>query len=253
MKRTTLRPTMAMTWPLAQGHEEKDGAPAVIRPAADNAAGWPAGSIFSSALDLSRFAIAFMNDGRLDGQAVLSPKLIAIMSSPHARVPGSEDRYGYGLTLSTERGVRWVHHDGSRAGYGSRIRMAPEQKFAVVIVANRSGASLPELDKAICEMMLPLQAEAALKLPTHPLDASELRRYGGVYSNGGSKIVVKSDGGALVGSAAGSTARFTQAGDGFLVADAKGAGPLSRLVTVTDASGRVEFVFAGGRAFRRVD
>ncbi len=35
MQRTTLRPTLAMTWPLSQGHE---GAPPhVIRPAADNA------------------------------------------------------------------------------------------------------------------------------------------------------------------------------------------------------------------------
>ncbi|HEX4592723.1 MAG TPA: serine hydrolase domain-containing protein, partial [Bryobacteraceae bacterium] len=83
MKSSTLRPTMAMTWPLAQGHEVRDGKPVVIRPAADNAASWPAGSIFSSALDLSRFTIAFMNDGQIDGQRVLAPELIAIMSTPH--------------------------------------------------------------------------------------------------------------------------------------------------------------------------
>ena len=40
MQRSTLRPTMAMTWPLAQGHEVKDGKPEVIGPAADNAGGW---------------------------------------------------------------------------------------------------------------------------------------------------------------------------------------------------------------------
>jgi CubicO group peptidase (beta-lactamase class C family) len=44
MERSTLRPTMAMTWPLAQGHDVQDGKPEVIRPAADNAATWPAGS-----------------------------------------------------------------------------------------------------------------------------------------------------------------------------------------------------------------
>src|SRR5258708_4260141 len=71
MKRSTLRPTMAMTWPLAQGHEVQNGKLEVTRPAADNASGWPAGSIFSSALDLSRFVIAFMNDGQLDGKEVL--------------------------------------------------------------------------------------------------------------------------------------------------------------------------------------
>jgi len=81
MHRSTLRPTMAMTWPLAQGHEFEEGIERVIRPAADNAAGWPAGSIFSSATELARFAIAFMNGG-------LPRQVVALMSRPHAKIPG---------------------------------------------------------------------------------------------------------------------------------------------------------------------
>lgn len=42
MTRTTLRPTMAMTWPLAQGHEYMEGKLGIVRPAGDNAANWPA-------------------------------------------------------------------------------------------------------------------------------------------------------------------------------------------------------------------
>lgn len=38
MKSTTLRPLVAMTYPLAQGHEETPQGPRVIRPAANNAA-----------------------------------------------------------------------------------------------------------------------------------------------------------------------------------------------------------------------
>jgi CubicO group peptidase (beta-lactamase class C family) len=70
MTRTTFRATTAMTWPIAQGHESGK----VVRPAADNAAAWPAGSIFSNASELSRFVIAFMNGGRLDGKQVLDRK-----------------------------------------------------------------------------------------------------------------------------------------------------------------------------------
>src|SRR5260370_23628292 len=120
---------MAMTWPLAQGHEVKDGKPVVIRPAADNAGNWPAGSIFSSSLDLSRFVIAFMNDGTVEGKRALPPELIAIMSRPHVPIPGSEARYGYGLQISTPRGERWVEHACSRGCYGSLIRMAPHRKI----------------------------------------------------------------------------------------------------------------------------
>jgi CubicO group peptidase (beta-lactamase class C family) len=49
MSRSTFRPTVAMTYPLAQGHATAGkGPPAVIRPAANNAATWPAGSLFST-------------------------------------------------------------------------------------------------------------------------------------------------------------------------------------------------------------
>jgi CubicO group peptidase (beta-lactamase class C family) len=253
MTHSTLRPSMAMTWPLAQGHEIRDGKPAVIRPAADNASGWPAGSIFSSALELSRFVIAFMNDGRLDGRQVLPPKLIAIMASPHAEMPGSDDHYGYGLQLSTSRGVHWVEHGGSRAGYESTIRMAPERKFAVIIVANRSGSGMPKLADAISDSMLALDRKSETEPATHGLDAAELRRCAGVYVNGTSKVRLEADGGALKANIDGTVARFTRAGDKFLIGEANGAVQPSKLVLVPDASGRIEFVFVNGRAFRRAD
>jgi CubicO group peptidase (beta-lactamase class C family) len=262
MKRSTLRPTMAMTWPLAQGHEVgEDGKPEVLRPAADNAASWPAGSIFSSALDLSRFVIAFMNDGRLDGKEVLSPKVIALMSSPHAKVPGSEANYGYGLQLSSKRGVRWVEHGGARAGYGSTIRIAPERKFAVIIVANRSGSGMPKLADAISEAMLALEPEVRNEPATHALTAVEVSRCAGVYRNGVSVISLEAAGNALLQGPGvtgkkgkeRSKLRFARAGDGFLLGEADGTEPPARLVVVPDASGRTEFLFSGGRAYRRSD
>src|SRR5882724_5842193 len=64
MTSTTFRPTVAMTYPLAQGHNAAGkSTPTVVRPFADNAASWPAGSMFSNVLELSRFIIAFMNGG----------------------------------------------------------------------------------------------------------------------------------------------------------------------------------------------
>jgi CubicO group peptidase (beta-lactamase class C family) len=252
MKTSTLRPTMAMTWPLAQGHDVEAGKPVVIRPAANNAASWPAGSIFSSSLDLSRFVIAFMNNGTLEGKRVLPPKLIAIMSTPHTSIPGSEAMYGYGLELSTRRGVRWVEHAGSRAGYGSLIRMAPERKFAVIITANRTGSSLPKLADAISEAMLPLEPEVHRDAPTHALTPGELKRYAGAYVNGASRIKLDIEGGALTGGPGERKMRFTQAGDGFLLEENRGE-DARRLTLVPNSNGRIKFVFDGGRAFRRVD
>ena len=142
MKSTTLRPLVAMTYPLAQGHEETPQGPRVIRPAANNAASWPAGSIFSNVGDLSRFVIAFMNDGYIDGKQVLSPAVIRRLSTPRAKIPGGNVSYGYGLQIANDRGFDVVSHGGSRAGYGSSIRMVPSKKFGVIAVANRSGIGL---------------------------------------------------------------------------------------------------------------
>ena len=122
MKSTTLRPLVAITFPLAQGHEEAPQGARVIRPAANNAASWPAGSIFSNVVDLSRFVIAFMNNGQIDGKQVLSPAVIRALSTPRAKIPGGNGSYGYGLQIAKYRGLDVVSHGGSRAGYGSSIQ-----------------------------------------------------------------------------------------------------------------------------------
>jgi CubicO group peptidase (beta-lactamase class C family) len=186
-----------------------------------------------------------MNDGQIDGQRVLAPELIAIMSTPHANIPGSDRCYGYGLELETRRGVRWVQHEGSRAGYGSTIRMAPERKFAVIITANRTGSSMPKLAEAISEAMLPLEPEVHSQAPLHVLTAAELKGFAGVYGNGVNRVRLEIADGALTEG----KKRFTRAGNGFLSGD----GESERLVFVPDSTGRIEFVFAGGRAFRRVE
>jgi CubicO group peptidase (beta-lactamase class C family) len=108
MSRTTLRPTLAMTWPLALGHEVRGGQPSIVRPQADNAATWPAGQIYSSVTDLTRFVTAFMNGGQLEGRAVLPAAVISKLSAPLVPRPGDDGYYGYGLAVSDEHGL-WQH------------------------------------------------------------------------------------------------------------------------------------------------
>jgi CubicO group peptidase (beta-lactamase class C family) len=229
MKRTTLRPTMAMTWPLAQGHDSTGGtAPHIARPAADNAASWPAGSMFSSAVELARFVTAFLNDGMVDGKRALDPKAIAMMSAPHVRYPDGSGHYGYGLTVREHRGVRMVEHGGSRMGYGSSIRMAPEQRVAVIVVANRSGASLPATTEKALELLLPLKERVATARREIPVPV-------GIYRNGDQRIeIVDRDGKLVVKRGASET-------------------PLApNIVPVAGADGQVEYLFAGSRSFARV-
>jgi len=98
MTRSTIRPLAAMTYPLALGHNIERGAATVMRPVFNNAAMYPGGSMYSSASELSRFAIALMNDGRLEGRQALAPLVVAKLPAPQFPLPGADKAfYGYGL------------------------------------------------------------------------------------------------------------------------------------------------------------
>lgn len=158
MNRSTIRPFEAMTYPLALGHNINKGNVELVRPIDNNSAKYPGGSLFSSANELSRWAIAILNDGKIDGKQTLSPSLVENLTKPQFYLP-SDDKafYGYGLIGFTDRGVKTVSHGGASRGYGSTIFFAPEQKIAVIVLANISGQTLPKTRQKALEMLLPFQ------------------------------------------------------------------------------------------------
>ena len=251
MKSTTLRPMVAMTYPLAQGHEETPQGPRVIRPAANNAASWPAGSIFSNVNDLSRFVIAFMNDGYIDGKQVLSPAVIRQLSTPRAKIPGGNVSYGYGVQINHDRGFDVVSHGGSRAGYGSSIRMVPSKKFGVIAVANRTGIGLnttAEMAMQIGLSSLPPRTSSTATSSAAPSAraAADMSAYAGTYSQGPRTLELLVRDGTLMLKQNNREQSVVISGDGLLV----GAG---RWVVVRNAGGAIEYLHAGSRSWRKVN
>ncbi|MCA1592762.1 MAG: beta-lactamase family protein [Acidobacteria bacterium] len=199
MTHTTYRPTTAMTFPLAQGHDAVGTArPTLVRPFVNNVGDWPSGYAYTNVTDLARFAIAFMNGGRIARKQVLSPSLIATLSTPYVDVPFSWDvppgffegaRYGHGFFIQEHRGVHLLHHGGTINGFGAFVVIVPEHRFAVIIFANRTGAILGKsLEKAL-ELSLPLKPrpQAPLKQAV-PMTLAEMENYAGTYVNGALKI-----------------------------------------------------------------
>jgi CubicO group peptidase (beta-lactamase class C family) len=245
MKRTTFRPTLAMTYPLAQGHAIREGKPAVVRPAADNAATWPAGSMFTSGNDLARFVIAFLNGGKLDGKQVLSESLLKTLASPYVEVPGSRGHYGYGLAIQRMRGIDLVSHSGSREGYGSRMTMAPAHKFGVIVMANRSGAAMPRTVEKAAELALPLEPATKPKDEPKP-NADELAKLAGVYRNGANSFELKlSDGKLTLRDGKKEAAVEALGGARFRPEGGEEFG------VVTGKDGTTTYLFRGGRAFKK--
>lgn len=189
MNSTTFRPTVAMTYPLSQGHDASGRAkPIVIRPFGDNVAAWPDGFMFSSVNDLSRFAIAFMNDGRIDGEQVLPRSVITKLSTPyaelHSRFGFENGKYGYGLFVHDYRGAHVVWHAGLIPGFGALLQMVPARRFAVIVLANRSGSLLNKTAEKAMELMLPLEAKTEAKAnQALAISEAEISEYVGTYKN----------------------------------------------------------------------
>jgi len=248
MTRSTFRPTMAMTYPIAQGHDVVDGRPQIIRPAADNSASWPAGSIFSNVVDLSRWMTAFVNGGRLDGEQVLPAALFSTLATPRAVVPGATNQYGYGVRVGEWRGLQVVEHGGSRSGYGSIVRMVPSQRFGVVVLANRSGVSLTRTATAVIEAVLrPDPAPASRPRTPRPIEAAERGRYAGTYSQGGRQMTIAVNGDGLVLRRGTRDTPLQKVGDLELTAGT------TRYVFVLDPAGAVTFLHSGGRSWKKTN
>jgi CubicO group peptidase (beta-lactamase class C family) len=247
MASSTLRPTMAMTRSLSQGHGNVNGKIVVLRPAPDNEANWPAGSVFSNLIDLSRFAIAMMNDGKLDGKQVLSPKVVNALTAAHAEIPGSHSKYGYGLEVEERGGVRVWSHGGARAGYGSFIAMLPVRQAGVIVLCNQTGESLAKTTMKIMAMLGGPPPEVS-DVAENVIPASDFAKYRGSYRNGEiTREIVERDGKLFLGSM-----EMRKGEGGWLIlkgADGKTAG---RVFGVWGADGRIEYLHQGWRAAARV-
>jgi CubicO group peptidase (beta-lactamase class C family) len=170
MNRSTFRPTVAMTYPVAIGHRGPRSEPAtVVRPIAEDTRHWPAGYVYSSANDLARFAIAFLQ-GRF-----------AELAKPRAEVANDLEpaQYGYGLFLETYHGVPTVWHAGDMPGFTAMMRIMPAEKLALIVLANRQGLRPDPILDALLDVkppQTPSQAAIAMR-------AEEMQSYVGHYSN----------------------------------------------------------------------
>ncbi|HEX4947589.1 MAG TPA: serine hydrolase domain-containing protein [Blastocatellia bacterium] len=251
MNHTTMHPTIAMTYPLSVGHIGDAGKPAQVnRPIEDNTRDWPAGFLFSTSSDLARFAIAFMNGGRIDGKQALSEKIIAQMSGTYAPMHSQIENgsYGYGLMSLSERGVQLIEHGGTMSGFASDFVMAPAQRVAVIVLANRRFHLMKTVNKAL-DVMLPFTPKPAAPKPLD-VTASECDEYVGIYMQTAAKVEIVKEGSGLVLKQNG-TVPLTKIGKDTFTAMFPGFTEPLRVAFVRGKDGKVKYFHARLRAYKR--
>ena len=251
MDRTTLRPLLAMTYPLATAHAIENGKPTIVRPFFNNVAMWPAGSIFSNANDLSRWVIALLNEGKVDGKQVLPTSLPKQLATPHISVPGETDSYyAYGLTTFKYHGLQFVGHGGFSRGYGSMIQMVPERKFAVIVLTNKSGETMRKTLNRAMELGLGLKDDDNEKpAAVAPVTKAEMAEYVGSYLHAPQlwEVSIKDD--KLFLKLDGSEYSLTKSGERKFTFGAQNE---NEMVFVPGKSGKIDFVFSELYAAKRM-
>jgi CubicO group peptidase (beta-lactamase class C family) len=254
MSRSGLRPTLAMTYPLSQAHESGASGPRVVRPFPDDSRFWPNGGVFTTVNDFSRFAIAILNGGKVDGKQALPSAVFARISKSYLSRPGGTAtdhvEIAYGLLERHLRGARVLQHGGSRLGSGSVVRFAPEHHFAVIILANRTGSFLPKTLEKITELCVPLAREAPPESkPPRPLTSEEKERLVGRYVNHPEELSVEifMEGEALMLRRPGQKAasRLVPTGENLFSVDGQ------ELAVILGSDGTPVYVHLGGRALKR--
>jgi CubicO group peptidase (beta-lactamase class C family) len=252
MERTTLRPFQAITFPFATGHAVEGGKPVILRPMFNNVAMWPAGSIFSNAKDLSRWVIALLNDGRVDGTQVFSANVIKQMVQHHVPVPGENDSYyGYGLTIFKYHDLEFVGHGGFSRGYGSMIQMVPSRKFAVIVLTNKSGETMRKSLNKATELGLGLKLDAP-QTPAQiaPPTESEMNEYVGSYSHAPQVWDVSVRAGKLYVKVEGKEYVMTKSGESKFTFGAQNE---NELVFVPGKNGKIQFLYTEIYAAKKVE
>jgi CubicO group peptidase (beta-lactamase class C family) len=194
----------------------------------------PAGSINSSALEMTHWMRMILNNGEFDGNRLISEVVVKEVQKPHIFIPVSAGlkglrpsthflAYGLGWSLSDYKGAKTVTHTGGIDGMLSEITIVPEHGLGIIVLTNTSiGGSFSTITATILDAYLggptkdwrelyldiKAQGEEAQKARTEKLIDSrvedtkpslKLSDYVGDYENKMyGKITVSFDGEALV-------------------------------------------------------
>lgn len=148
-------------WPGSNGIENAE------RP--DPRYGFSAGALYSSTEDLLRW------EEGLFGGKLLNPASLRKMTTPF------KGDYGCGLYIHRLNGHMTIEHDGNNIGFNAEMAYYPEEKLAVIVLANLNGTVIGEMTKALAAAA---QGEVPPVPSLHkeiPLPKEVLARYAGTY------------------------------------------------------------------------
>jgi D-alanyl-D-alanine dipeptidase len=189
----------------------------------------PAGNLYSSVVDLTKFVRCLFNDGQGENGRLLKSETLAAMMQADGKQTGQARRFGIGFALSDFDGHRRVGHGGAVYGFSTQVEALPDAKFGVIAVASLDGSNGVVRRITDHALRLMLARREGKEPPTFatsaPVDAGRAKAIAGRYRSGDKRIEIVSAGERLY--LRRDAFRFELRGhsDGFVVDDAMAYGP----------------------------
>ncbi|SDH45982.1 CubicO group peptidase, beta-lactamase class C family [Pedobacter terrae] len=114
----------------------------------------PAGSINSSANDMTHWLKVWINGGTYKGKEILPASYIREAASSQMVISGGLpeadkdiylSNYGFGWMISSYRGHYMVEHGGNINGFSASVSFFPTDKIGIVVLTNQNTSNVPKI------------------------------------------------------------------------------------------------------------
>ena len=131
----------------------------------------PAGGIYSSVTDMSKWVAAMMNGGKYGegpDKKLFSPAVAKELWTPQTIIaggnPASFSSYGLGWFLSNVNGNFQATHTGGLSGIVTQVTILPEIKLGIIVLTNQqSGAAFNAITNSIKDGYLGIKGQDRIK------------------------------------------------------------------------------------------
>jgi len=100
---------------------------------------WPAGSLSTTAADMTRYMIAHLNNGEYNGARILKPETAQLMHSRLFGLTPDLNGMAYGFYEESRNGHRIIGHGGDSQWFHSDMHLLPDDHIGFFISYNSAG------------------------------------------------------------------------------------------------------------------
>ncbi len=127
----------------------------------------PAGNMYSSVTDLSKFLICLFDQGATSGGRIMSAETFKLMTTPINGANGKPQGFGIGFHIDELDGHTKIGHGGAVYGFSSQLEALPERKLGVAAVSSLDGSNGVVGRLADYALRLMLATQDGNSLPTY--------------------------------------------------------------------------------------